>query len=62
MTTATDLLEDNSVPFSLDEGDWLALWDAITEIRDAAPRLPDDVPTDDIVDAAVQVLHARGLL
>jgi hypothetical protein len=32
------------------------LWQAITDVRDAAPRHPNDADTDDIVDAVLKVL------
>jgi hypothetical protein len=31
------------------------IWDVISRVRDAAPRLPDDATTDDIIDALVDV-------
>ena len=33
-----------------------ALWDAIAKVRDAYPRRWDDAPTDDVVDAVLDVL------
>jgi len=38
------------------------VWDVISIVRDAAPRLPDDASTDDIIDALVDagVLKLRS--
>jgi hypothetical protein len=35
------------------------LWDAIAEVRDASPRVPNDAPTDDIVDVAMKAMAAE---
>jgi hypothetical protein len=33
-----------------------ALWDAISDVRDAYPRLSNDAPTDDIIDAILPLI------
>lgn len=35
---------------------WEALWDAIVDVRDAYPRVYDDAPTDEVIDAVLDVL------
>lgn len=47
---------DGSAPDSPDRGLWDALWDAVAEVRDAAPRTPDDADSGDIVDAVLDVI------
>lgn len=38
------------------------VWEAISRVRDAAPRLPNDADTDDIIDALVDanLIQLRG--
>jgi hypothetical protein len=36
-----------------------ALWEAIVAVRDAAPRVPDDADSEDIVDAVLALLNGE---
>lgn len=35
---------------------WDALWDAIVDVRDAYPRTYEDAPTDEVIEAVLDVL------
>lgn len=38
------------------------LWDAVAEIRDAYPRVYNDAPSDEVVEAVMDVLVEEGLI